>query len=58
MERPFDLIVFGATGFTGRLVAEYLQSFQGADLALPLPLLTADAGALAALVARTHAVIT
>ena len=22
--RPFDLILFGATGFTGRLVAEYL----------------------------------
>ncbi|MFN3862242.1 MAG: saccharopine dehydrogenase family protein [Roseateles sp.] len=25
-EREFDLIVFGATGFTGRLVAEYLHS--------------------------------
>ncbi|HEY1132695.1 MAG TPA: saccharopine dehydrogenase NADP-binding domain-containing protein [Roseateles sp.] len=24
-DREFDLIVFGATGFTGRLVAEYLQ---------------------------------
>lgn len=24
-EREFDLVVFGATGFTGRLVAEYLQ---------------------------------
>ena len=24
MDRPFDLIVFGATGFTGRLVVEYL----------------------------------
>ena len=61
MDRPLDLIVFGATGFTGRLVAEFLQSCQGADLALPLPLLTANAahaGALAALVARTHAVIT
>ena len=23
--KEFDLIVFGATGFTGRLVAEYLQ---------------------------------
>lgn len=23
-ERPFDVVVFGATGFTGRLVAEYL----------------------------------
>lgn len=28
--REFDLIVFGATGFTGRLVAEYLQ-VSGAD---------------------------
>jgi len=25
MEREFDLVVFGATGFTGRLVAEYLH---------------------------------
>ena len=86
MDRPLELIVFGATGFTGRLVAEYLQSRHGtdpglrwalagrdaaklaavreaigADLALPLPLLTADAadaGALDALVARTRAVIT
>ena len=31
MRRPFDLIVFGATGFTGRLVAEYLQTTYGAD---------------------------
>ena len=28
--RPFDLIVFGATGFTGRLVAEYLFQSYGA----------------------------
>ena len=27
--RPFDLIVFGATGFTGRLVAQYLASSYG-----------------------------
>ena len=26
MKTPFDLIVFGATGFTGRLVAEYLNT--------------------------------
>ena len=26
--REFDLIVFGATGFTGRLVAEYLNLAQ------------------------------
>ena len=24
-EREFDVVVFGATGFTGRLVAEYLN---------------------------------
>lgn len=29
MTPPFDLIVFGATGFTGRLVAEYLHSTYG-----------------------------
>src|SRR5512134_3530117 len=26
MASPFDVIVFGATGFTGRLVAEYLNA--------------------------------
>ena len=30
MNKPLDLIVFGATGFTGRLVAEYLNSTYGA----------------------------
>jgi short subunit dehydrogenase-like uncharacterized protein len=29
MQKPFDLIVFGATGFTGRLVAEYLNKTYG-----------------------------
>ncbi|KAF0805543.1 saccharopine dehydrogenase [Alcanivorax xiamenensis] len=29
--REFDLIVFGASGFTGRLVAEYLQQRYGTD---------------------------
>ncbi len=29
MNKDFDLIVFGATGFTGRLVAEYLNATQG-----------------------------
>ena len=29
MDRAFDLIVFGATGFTGRLVAEYLHNTYG-----------------------------
>jgi short subunit dehydrogenase-like uncharacterized protein len=31
MEKSFDLIVFGATGFTGRLVAEYLYTTYGAE---------------------------
>ena len=30
-ERPFDLIVYGATGYTGRLVAEYLAHHYGKD---------------------------
>lgn len=29
MQRKFDVIVFGATGFTGRLVAEYLNTAYG-----------------------------
>jgi short subunit dehydrogenase-like uncharacterized protein len=29
MSAPFDVIVFGATGFTGRLVAEYLNARYG-----------------------------
>ena len=29
MQRTFDVIVFGATGFTGRLVAEYLNTHYG-----------------------------
>lgn len=32
MKREFDLVVFGATGFTGRLVAEHLQGKGGAGL--------------------------
>jgi len=31
MQKNYDIIVFGATGFTGRLVAEYLQSFSATD---------------------------
>jgi short subunit dehydrogenase-like uncharacterized protein len=30
-ERRYDLVLFGATGFTGRLVAEYLLEAYGAD---------------------------
>ncbi len=29
-QRPFDLVLFGASGFTGRLVAEYLLQREGA----------------------------
>ncbi len=29
MDKPFDTVVFGATGFTGRLVAEYLNARYG-----------------------------
>ncbi len=28
-QRPFDIVVYGATGYTGRLVAEYLASHYG-----------------------------
>lgn len=31
MDKSFDIIVFGATGFTGRLVAEYLNLTYGVD---------------------------
>ncbi|MEP1230057.1 MAG: saccharopine dehydrogenase NADP-binding domain-containing protein [Litorimonas sp.] len=32
-QRDFDIIIYGATGFTGRLVAQYLQSeYGGTDL--------------------------
>ena len=34
MTKDFDLIVFGATGFTGRLVAEYLHQTYGSDTSL------------------------
>ena len=30
--RPFDLIVLGATGFTGKLVAKYLHEHADSDL--------------------------
>lgn len=33
MSREFDVIVYGATGFTGRLVAEYLSAeYKGSDI--------------------------
>src|ERR1700721_1919197 len=34
MERDFEIIVYGATGFTGRLVAEHLLKVYGAARAL------------------------
>lgn len=33
-DRPFDLVLWGATGFTGQLVAEYLLRQHGAQAAL------------------------
>jgi short subunit dehydrogenase-like uncharacterized protein len=47
MERSFDLIVFGATGFTGHLVAEYLQATYGAAGGLRWALAGRDAAKLA-----------
>ena len=33
-DRPYDIVVYGATGYTGRLVAEYLsQNYRGKGLA-------------------------
>lgn len=83
-DTEFDIIVHGATGFTGRLVAEHLQARYGNDDAVrwamsgrslkklqsvcgeigapaTTPLIVADAAdpaSLAAMVARTKAVIT
>jgi short subunit dehydrogenase-like uncharacterized protein len=48
MDRTFDLIVFGATGFTGRLVAQYLQTTYGADPQLRWALAGRDLAKLAA----------
>ncbi len=47
-QRPFDLIVFGATGFTGRLVAEYLQRTYGTARQLRWALAGRDPARLAA----------
>jgi short subunit dehydrogenase-like uncharacterized protein len=58
MNREFELVVFGATGFTGRLVAEYIAStgepvrwaIAGRNqakleaLGIKVPILVADAG--------------
>ena len=36
MDRTFDIVLFGATGFTGRLVAEYLANHAPADVKIAL----------------------
>lgn len=36
MNRTFDIVLFGATGFTGRLVAEYLAKHAPADVRVAL----------------------
>jgi short subunit dehydrogenase-like uncharacterized protein len=43
MSRPYDVVVLGATGFTGRYVAEYLAEQHG-DLVLSKKLKLAIAG--------------
>ncbi|MCU0682176.1 MAG: saccharopine dehydrogenase NADP-binding domain-containing protein [Polyangiaceae bacterium] len=35
-ERPYDVVLWGATGFTGRLVAEYLVRHRGGEVRLAL----------------------
>ena len=47
MTTPFDLIVFGASGFTGQLVAQYLQSTHGGSAGLRWALAGRDAEKLA-----------
>jgi short subunit dehydrogenase-like uncharacterized protein len=46
--RDFDVVVWGATGFTGVLVAEYLLSHYGVDNTLRWAIAGRDAGKLAA----------
>ncbi len=48
-DKEFDLVLLGATGFTGRLVAEYLLGRHGADGELKWALAGRDEGKLAAL---------
>ena len=46
MNREFDVIVFGATGFTGRLVAQYLATRYGAGTQVKWAMAGRDAGKL------------
>lgn len=48
-EREFDIVVWGATGFTGSLVAEYLLDTRGADGRVRWALAARDAAKLDAL---------
>jgi short subunit dehydrogenase-like uncharacterized protein len=47
MNKPFDLVVFGATGFTGRLVAEYLNASYGVSSGLAWAIAGRSPGKLA-----------
>ena len=47
MNKSFDIIVFGATGFTGRLVAEYLHQTHGVNGAVRWAMAGRSAGKLA-----------
>lgn len=46
MQREFDLILFGATGFTGRLVAQYLAGSYGAGSGIRWAMAGRDAARL------------
>ena len=48
----YDLVVYGATGFTGALVAEYLQSSYGSEGALNWAIAGRSESKLAALRSR------
>jgi short subunit dehydrogenase-like uncharacterized protein len=54
-EREFDLVVYGATGFTGRLVAEYLLKTYGAVGPVRWAIAGRDAGKLRAVASELGA---
>ena len=55
MSREFDIAIYGASGFTGKLVAEYLAGCVKADPQLRVALAGRDAGKLAAVNAEIGA---
>ncbi len=55
MQKPLDLIVFGATGFTGRLVAEYLLQAYGSGDTLAWAMAGRNPGKLASVRAEIGA---